>query len=159
MLSQDEADEFMAAPKVVPDHGRPFEWSVSSGSYAVWRSPVEIRSAEVGEIFLVANRAVDQHWTCKLQRFGDEVYRLDVRPVAVKHKNPPNAPVGFPNRVRSRVHEHSYREGFKTDCAMPMVEFPGDHTTLLKLFCNRTNVSFEGPYKPPPAIQLQIDFR
>lgn len=64
VLPQQEADDFMAAEKVVPDRGQPIIWELAN-AWARWRGFVEVRGVQVGEVFLVAHREVNERWSFK----------------------------------------------------------------------------------------------
>jgi hypothetical protein len=155
VLRQREADEFMAAAKVVPGAGRPFVWRESE-AWARARFPVEVDAIQQGEAILVSSREEPQHWTFKLTYHGDEVYRLDVRPLG-NHPNPWNRPAGFPKSVRERVHEHVYVEGLGVDCARPCTDQTvTTHRPMFDTFCDLARVAFEPPYAAPPLVHPRL---
>lgn len=156
MLSQQEADEFMGATKRTPSPERPFQWDEAK-LWARSRYPVEVRAAQVGEVFFVASLEVPQHWTFKLEVRGEEVYRLDVRPIG-RHRNPPNCPVGFPRTVPESAHEHVYVEGLDMKCARPLANRDiANHAQCFTAFCTMAKLTFEPEYRPPPLVRPRLD--
>lgn len=148
MLTQQEADEFMQAEKVVPGH-EPMTWTQPSGvrGLATWRAGVEIDGARVGDILCLSNPAVDRPWKFLLTCHGEQVYRLEAQNRRCRHHNPHNAPAGFPNRVTEQTHEHVFVEGLGCECARPLPELAAsDHAAIFQWFCIRTCVRVEPPY-------------
>jgi hypothetical protein len=148
MLTQQEADEFMQAEKVVPGR-EPMTWTQPSGrkGLATWRAGVEIDGARVGEILCLSNPAVERSWKFLLTYRGEQVYRLEAQNRRCRHHNPHNAPTGFPNRVTEQTHEHVFVEGLDCECARPLPELAAsDHAAIFQWFCRRTSVRVEPPY-------------
>lgn len=158
MLSQQEAQEFMDAPKSVPRR-KPLDWGTpnSSNEWASIRAPVETGGAQVGEVFFVAHLHRDRWWMFKLDCHGTPVYRLEMRPIPNDHPNPCRCPQEFPRHVRALVHEHVYFERLGTQCAREIdCALPPEHADALALFCERALLTVEAKYAPPPLVQFKM---
>lgn len=151
-LTQQEVDEFMLAEKVVPGT-EPMTWAQpgkGEASPAMWRGPVEIDAARVGELLLFINPALEREWKFILNCRGEQVYRVDVRNKLARHSNPYNRPPGYPAKVTAPVHEHCYAEGYGCDCARPLADLDSSgHAAIFDWFCTRTHVRIEPPYSFP----------
>ena len=162
-LSPQEVEEFMTAEKVVTGQTargttRIMDWQRGEPDNAIWRVPVEIQAAQVGELFLRANPNLPRHWTFKLLLRREEVIRWDVRPRPGGHNNPPGRPEGFPGKVPEPEHEHLWVEHLDLKCARPLEGLrASEHRAILETFCERTHVRFEPPYVAPQAFeQLEL---
>jgi hypothetical protein len=155
-LTQQEADDFMQAEKVVPG-SMPISWAQpSGGGHAMWRGPVEVDGARVGEVVLLVNPALERGWYFKLSFRGEEVYRLEAKNQLCNHNNPRNRPDGFPSNVAEPTHEHVYIEGLDCRCAQPLGNLASsDHAAIFEWFCTRTHVRIEPPYTAP-SIPYQM---
>jgi hypothetical protein len=161
VLSQQEADDFRAAAKVVPESDGPLVWRKSSKNVVVCDVGVEIDAVEVGTLLMVADLEVDRHWSFGLLRERQEVYRIDVRPIGrtPSHGNPCNCPADFPRKVRAHVHEHIYVEGLGVECAKAIeCDLPALHSTALALFCENARICFMRAYPSLPEVQIRMDY-
>jgi hypothetical protein len=156
-LSQGEVDAFMAAEKAVPATSA-LAWRNLSGSQLLWRGPIEVQGAQVGQVTFFVNPKFVRSWIFALSFHDEIVYEVHVRPVKAGHGNPPGRPAHFPRRVTSAEHEHLWIEGLETRCALPLDGYENaDHRDMLDLFCNRARINFGPEYVDPvKGVQLEI---
>jgi hypothetical protein len=153
-LTQDEADEFMAAQKSVPAGGA-MDWQQRS-PWASCRFPVEVSAAQVGELILITSIEIPEKWSFVLTFRGDEVYLLHVRPIG-NHRNPENRPAGFPRKVPEKVHAHIYVEGSGMTCAKPAADQGiSNHQEMLSRFCDLAHLAFGPEYRSPPVVRPRL---
>lgn len=153
----------MSADKVVPARTASgatqlMSWERPQPDRAIWRAPIEVQAARVGELFLRVNPSFARSWTYKLSLGREEVVRWDVRPLPSGHNNPPGCPDGFPGKVREPEHEHVWVESLDLRCARPLEGLDtSDHRAIFEEFCERTRVRFEPVYVAPEAFeQLEL---
>jgi hypothetical protein len=157
-LTQREVDDFMAADKVVADNS-PMAWKTVSESSVLYRGPVEVGAAQVGQVALYVNPNFLRHWFYALSFHDEIVYEVHVSPPPTGHGNPPDRPKPrFPRRVTSAEHEHIWIEGLETRCALPMDGFEqATHREMLDEFCKRARIEFRPEYRDPvKGVQLRI---
>jgi hypothetical protein len=157
-LTQAEVDEFMIAEKVVPASAV-MEWEKPEPQRYLWGAPIEVSAQRVGDLRLFVNPNFERAFHFKLRLHGEDVYRLDVRPLRGGHDNPPGRPEGFSKRVPDPVHEHIWVEGLALLCARPIDGLEtSDHRAIFEAFCVRTHVRFDPEYIAPQAFeQSQLD--
>lgn len=153
----------MTADKVVPGQTASgptqlMSWQRPEPDNAIWRAPIEIQAARVGELFLRVNPSLPRAWTYKLLLGREEVVRWDVRPSPGGHNNPPGRPSEFPSKVPEPEHEHVWIEDLDLRCARPLEDLAAsDHRAIFEEFCRRTRVRFEPEYVAPDAFeQLEL---
>jgi hypothetical protein len=122
----------------------------------LWKGPIEVGVARIGQITLYVNAVEERNWVFKLALQGEEVYHWHVRAFA-NHSNPPlgTRPDGFPREVRDD-HEHVWIEGLDCACALPIdLSDRQTYEHVFAAFCEKTNTRFDTPFAPPP-IQLAL---
>jgi len=157
VLSQQEADDFMAAAKVVSGQ---LDW-IAGRDAAACKGWVEVGGARVGTVVFVASLEFDHWWSFNMLLHGDEVYRLDIRPLGAtpNHPNPWNRPEGFEKRVRGHIHEHIYIEGLGVECARTVDRpIPIDHAAALCLFSELARSRFGVACPTPPNVQYRMRY-
>jgi hypothetical protein len=105
--------------------------------------------ARIGEVYLHANPTFDRHWCFKLSIHGEELYRMDVRPQLVRHRNV-GCPKRFEGKVRAPEHEHVYVEVLGCNCAQALDGLSGaGYGEVFEAFCGKANLDFQPDYDPP----------
>jgi hypothetical protein len=160
-LTASDVQRFLTEPKATTS-GR-MRWTDRNLHVRMSRTPVEADGARVGELFLIANVALERAWTFKLLRRGEEVLRWDFTTTPYRHRNQRACVVaGLPKVVREPQHEHLWRPGAGTDCAEALpanLAALTSHEQVLNAFCERAIITLEVSYQPPPPTgeQLTLD--
>lgn len=161
-LALREVESFMAADKVVPAdqaNGTPrrMAWKQPSPTRYLFRAPIEVAAALVGELILFVNPNFERSWFYKLNLHDEEVFRWDMKPKPSGHNNPRRGcPAGFPRKVRAPEHEHIWVPSMNCDCAVALNDVDtSTHERMFVEFCGRTKLAF-GPSYVAPTPQPRL---